>query len=152
MGEPETRGSIEITTEERNELWNLADFALNGAAEGLSCGGDVNRDKATELKQWFHGLDAMGYERQSEQGCSIPLSLPFMYVVDAAEKQAWEILDDNAKTMAEKFKGMTAPAIEELFLPPAEGDREGGYIVGYVRVKAIRERMEAAEPGLRRGG
>lgn len=142
--------TITITAEERNELWDLAEFAFNGAAEGLVSEGGVDRKQTTELKIWFAGLDVIGYERKVDEGCSVPLNLPFIYLIDGAEKQALEILADNAKTMAEKFKDMTAAAIAELFLPPAEGDAEGGYIVGYCRVKAIRERMEAAEPGLRK--
>ncbi len=146
--------TIDITAEERNQLRDLGEFALSGAFESIARprDGKVDYDATVEARQWLGALDVLGLERESDQGCSIPLTLPFIYVVDAAEKQAMEVMEGKSKTLVKAIEQMTSEELAERFLPPADGDTEGGYLIALRHIKAVRERMESAEPGLTRGG
>jgi hypothetical protein len=145
--------TTDITAEERNELWDLGEFALSGAFESIAAAkdGKVDYDATVEARQWLGALEVLGLQRASNQGCSIPLTLPLIYFVDAAEKQATEVIEDKSKTLAKAINQMTSDELADRFLPPVEGDTEGGYLIALRHIKAVRERMEAAEPGLRRG-
>jgi len=140
---------ITITAEERNEIWDLAEFALGGASEGLVDPGGVDFEQAVELRLWFTALDELGYERTMEKGCEVSPSLTLFHVLDAAEKQALEVLQDSSLTLAEVLKKSTADEIAARFLPPADGDTEGKYLIAVHHIKAVRERMEEASAELR---
>jgi hypothetical protein len=147
--------TIDITAEERNEIWSMAEMSYGGALEVLvreASDGRIEHGTLAEVEQWLSGLDVLGLERDADVGCAIPLNLGFAYFVEAAERQALEVLTDSSATFATTLKQASASVIAEHFLPPAEGDTEGGYLVAYHRIKAVRERMEAAEPGLRCSG
>jgi hypothetical protein len=147
--------TVEITAEERNELWDLGEMAYSGAFEQISragSNGGIDRDVVVEAGQWIGALGILGVSRESDEGCAIALSLPFIYVIDAAKKQALEVLRDGSATLARTLERITAQEIADQFMPPAEGDTKGSYLVALRHIKAVRERMEAAEPGLRRGG
>jgi hypothetical protein len=143
--------TIEITAEERSEIWSMAEMAYSGDAEvlpGQACRGQIKHDTLVRLRQWLGALDVLGLERDSDEGCSVPLDLPFVFVLDAAEVQALEVIKDASATLAATLHQMTAAGIAEMFLPPAKEDTEGTYLVAFQKIKAVRERVEAAEPKL----
>ena len=145
--------TIEISAAERNEIWDLGEMELGGSLETIRRATErVDHDATVEARLLLDALDVLGLERVSEKGCSVPLTLRFIFVVDAAEKYALEVLEDRSKTLAKAIKGMSSEEFADRFLPPEEGDTEASFLIGLRHIKAVRERMERAEPGLRRGG
>ncbi len=143
--------TIDITAEERSVIWDMAEMAYSGALESVAheaARGEVDHATAVDVRLWLDALDVLGRKRDSGEGCSVPPNFPFAYVIESAERQALAVVEDGSKTLALNLRANSAERIAKWFLPPAEGDSEAQYIVAYHAIKAVRERMEAAEPGL----
>lgn len=142
------RYEIEISPQERNLLWAVAEMAFTGDLEALT---DISvSDSAPAMEaalekaeDWIYALNLLGVEPERESGSL--MCIPgdqFMRVLDAADEMARNILEDRSPTVIRAVDH----GDPKDYLPPAEGDTEGIYLEAAFAIKALRQRAETVQP------
>jgi len=129
--------AIRLSTVERNELWDVADFAYAPDVEAFSH--KPNPDDAQKVEDWLYLLRSLGFDRTADVGEEVLANDQFLRVLEVAKAKITEVLADHSITLSERIW----KADEGTFLPPVVGDSEGQWIAAAFTIRGIMERTGA---------